>query len=95
MQGFGAVGYWASKFFAKDGGIIVGVCEYNSAIYNEDGLDVDDVRNWMVQNGTLANYPHATQVESMDPASFMTQPCDILLPAAKEKAINKDNASKL
>lgn len=34
VQGFGAVGYWASKFFQKDGGKIVGVVEYNSAIYN-------------------------------------------------------------
>lgn len=48
MQGFGAVGYWAAKFFAKDGGKIVGVVEYNSAIYDADGLDVDDVRNHMI-----------------------------------------------
>ena len=95
VQGFGAVGYWASKFFHKDGGKIVGVIEYNSAIYNPEGLDPDDVRNWMVQNGTLANYPHATEVETMDPSSFMEQPCDVLVPAAKEKAINKDNAPGL
>ena len=46
----------------------------------------------MQNNGTLANYPHAEEVETMDPASFMEQPCDVLIPAAKEKAINKDNA---
>jgi len=31
----------------------------------------------------------------MDPSKFMEQPCDVLLPAAKEKAINKDNADAL
>jgi len=95
VQGFGAVGYWASKFFQKDGGKIVGIVEYNSAIYNEEGFDVDDVRSWMAQNGTLANYPHASEVETTDPSQFMEQPCDVLLPAAREKAINKDNAYDL
>lgn len=95
VQGFGAVGYWASKFFAKDGGKIVGIIEYNSAIYNENGFDVDDVYNWMKSNGTLANYPHADEVETMDPSSFLSQPCDILVPAAREKAINMDNAESL
>jgi glutamate dehydrogenase (NAD(P)+) len=95
MQGFGAVGYWAAKFFAKDGGKIVGVVEYNSAIYDEDGLDVDDVRNHMLQNGTLANYPKADEITTIDPSEFMEKPCDFLVPAAKEKAINKDNANDL
>lgn len=90
-QGFGAVGYWASKFFCKDGGKLVGVVEYNSAIYNPDGLDVDDVKNYMMMHGSLKNYPHATEFDDMDPASFMEYPCDVLIPAAKEKAINKDN----
>lgn len=40
IQGFGAVGYWASKFIEKDGGKITTVCEYNSAIHNADGFDV-------------------------------------------------------
>jgi glutamate dehydrogenase (NAD(P)+) len=40
VQGFGAVGYWASKFIEKDGGKITTICEYNSAIHNPDGLDV-------------------------------------------------------
>ena len=34
VQGFGAVGYWAAKFLQQDGAKIVGVVEYNSAIYN-------------------------------------------------------------
>lgn len=40
VQGFGAVGYWASKFIEKDGGKITTICEYNSAIHNPDGFDV-------------------------------------------------------
>jgi glutamate dehydrogenase (NAD(P)+) len=46
VQGFGSVGYWAAKFFAKDGGIVVGIVEHNSAIYNSKGFDVDDVKHY-------------------------------------------------
>merc|ERR1712072_1431059 len=49
----------------------------------------------MVQNGSLENYPHAMEATSFDPSEFMEKPCDILVPAAKEKAINKDNAGDL
>ena len=61
VQGFGAVGYWASKFIEKDGGIITTVVEYNSAIHNPDGLDVEDVKQHMMKHGTLSNYPNATE----------------------------------
>jgi len=71
VQGFGAVGYWASKFIVEDGGIITTVCEYNSAIHNPDGLDVQAVKDFMAENGTLEGFPGATEVELKDPQSFM------------------------
>jgi len=46
VQGFGAVGYWASHFIEKDGGKITTVVEYNSAIHNPDGLDVEAVKKY-------------------------------------------------
>lgn len=46
MQGFGNVGYWASKFFHGDGGKITTIVEYNSAIHNADGFDPDDVKKY-------------------------------------------------
>lgn len=49
----------------------------------------------MMANGTLDGYPHADEITTTDPSEFMEKPCDILVPAAKEKAINKDNAPNL
>ena len=40
VQGFGAVGYWASKFLEEEGGKITTVVEHNSAIHNPNGFDV-------------------------------------------------------
>jgi glutamate dehydrogenase/leucine dehydrogenase len=67
VQGFGAVGYWASNFTVKDGGKITTVVEYNSAIHNPDGFDPDDVRAWMQEHGTLKDYPHAVEAISENP----------------------------
>lgn len=39
VQGFGNVGYWASKFFVEEGAKLVGVAEFDGSIYNENGID--------------------------------------------------------
>lgn len=39
VQGFGNVGYWASKFFVEEGVKLVGVAEFDGSIYNENGID--------------------------------------------------------
>lgn len=95
VQGFGSVGYWASKFFTADGGKVTSIVEYNSAIHNPKGFDVDDVKQYLTRNGTLYNYPKAIEQEQMDPLSYLEKPCDIIIPAAIEKSIHKFNAPKL
>jgi glutamate dehydrogenase (NAD(P)+) len=95
VQGFGAVGYWVSHFLEKDGGKITGVIEYNSAIYNPDGLDVEAVNNYMKANGTLKGFPGATETELDDPTEFLEKECDYLIPAAVEKSLHKGNAEEI
>jgi len=46
VQGFGNVGYWASKFLENDGGKIEYVIEHDCAIYKKGGFDVDDLESW-------------------------------------------------
>lgn len=92
MQGFGAVGYWASNFLEKDGGIITTVVEYNSAIHNDAGLDVQAVKDWMTEHGTLEGFPGAAETELENPNSFLLKKCDFLVPSAVEKSLHKGNA---
>lgn len=92
MQGFGAVGYWAAKFFEGDGAKITGVVEYNSAIYNEAGLNVEDVKQYMLKNGTLKGFPGAKEEEIANPKLFMHKECDFLVPAATQKTVDMHNA---
>jgi len=95
IQGFGAVGYWAAKFLNEEGGKIVGVVEHNSAIYNPSGMNPDDIKNHMTKNGTLKGFPRAQMENIINPMEFMELECDVLIPAAKEKAINRNNVDRL
>lgn len=95
VQGFGAVGYWASHFLAKDGGKVTTVIEYNSAIHNPDGLDVEAVKKYLDENKTLVGFPGATETETEDPTLFLEKKADYLVPAAVEKSLHRNNAEKI
>lgn len=96
IQGFGNVGFWAAKFIARDQGIITTVIERDAAIYKADGLDVDDVKQYLNDNkGSLIGYPNADEIETQNPLSYMERDVQYLIPAAVEKVINKSNAHKL
>jgi glutamate dehydrogenase (NAD(P)+) len=44
FQGFGNVGAWASQLITENGGKVVAVSDADSAIFNEDGLDIKALR---------------------------------------------------
>jgi len=93
VQGLGNVGYHAAKYCQKAGAIIVGLIEYNGAIYNASGIDVDTAQAYRKENGSLLNYPGA--INFADGNEGLEQPCDILIPAALEAVIHKDNADRI
>lgn len=95
VQGLGNVGYHAAKFLSEEDGCrIVGVIERDGAVLNDKGLDVEDLRQWLVSHqGLIAGYPGGTHVE--DGASVLEEACDILIPAALEGVIHKENAPRI
>ncbi|MCA0906155.1 Glu/Leu/Phe/Val dehydrogenase [Ruegeria marisrubri] len=94
VQGLGNVGYHAAKFLSEeDGSRIVGIIEWDGALYNPDGIDVEAVRQWIVKHGGVKDYPDATH--SAEGASVLEAECDILIPAALEGVINLSNAERI
>lgn len=93
VQGLGNVGYYAAKYCQEAGAILVGLIEYNGAIYKESGIDVDDAQAYRRKNGSLLNYPDAINYENGNEA--LELPCDILIPAALESAIHVGNANRI
>ena len=93
VQGLGNVGYHAANFFQKAGALIVALAEYDGAIYNPQGLDVDAVQAHRRETGTILDYPGAQNFPQSSDA--LEYDCDILVPAALEKQITQDNAPKI
>lgn len=93
VQGLGNVGYHSAKFFAEAGSKVVALAEYEGAIYNNDGLDIDAVFEHRKKTGSILNFPGATNfAKNTDALEFE---CDILIPAALENVINGENAPRI
>jgi len=96
IQGLGNVGYWAAKFVWEAKAKIIGIIEYNSCIYHPDGINVEDASKHFKAVGSFKGFTGAKEVfEGKDSTEVMCRECDILIPAATEKVITKDNADKL
>lgn len=93
VQGLGNVGYHSAKFFQDAGAKIIGLAEYEGAIWNKDGLDVDAVFNHRKSTGSILNFPGATNFAKS--AEALEMECDILIPAALENVINGENAPRV
>jgi glutamate dehydrogenase (NAD(P)+) len=93
VQGLGNVGYHAAKFLVEGGAVIVGLAEYNSAAYHPDGIDLElAYRHWQ-QERNLATLPGAQGTANSPEA--LEWDCDILVPAALEQQIRKENAPRI
>ena len=59
IQGFGNVGYWASKFFTQEGAILVGVAEFDGSIVDHGGIDPDRLLDFKKSSRTkgVFGYP--------------------------------------
>jgi glutamate dehydrogenase (NAD(P)+) len=93
VQGLGNVGYHSAKFFQDAGAVIVALAEYEGAIADEKGLDVDAVFNHRKSTGSILGFPGATDVAKS--ADALELDCDILIPAALENVINGENAPRI
>jgi glutamate dehydrogenase (NAD(P)+) len=90
VQGLGNVGASSAKYLIEFGATIVGICEYEGAVYNENGLDLDDLIKHRKETGSILGYSKATK-EFKDSAEGLEQECDILVPAALENQITENN----
>jgi len=93
VQGLGNVGYNAAQFCQQGGAIIIALAEYEGAIYNPKGLDVEAVMKHRKETGSLLNFPGANNLNTREEA--LEVDCDILIPAALENQITEENAHRV
>jgi glutamate dehydrogenase (NAD(P)+) len=92
IQGFGNVGGMAARLMAARGFRIIGLIEYDGAVYNPQGLDMAALTAHRSETGSITGFAGAHEMDKHD-AMFLD--CDVLLPAATENVITSDNAARL
>jgi len=92
VQGFGNVGSVAATLLAELGCRIVAISDKSCALYNANGIDVDDALDWVRNHRYLSGYPAADQYTNEE---LLTTECDVLLPAALEHVITSRNAANV
>ena len=93
VQGLGNVGYHAAKFFREGGAKVICLAEHDGAVYNENGLNEEEVFQYKKKNGSVNGFPGGTHIASSEEALELD--CDILIPAALENVINGENAPRI
>ena len=94
VQGLGNVGYHAAKFLSEeDGARITGVIERDGAVQNPDGLDIEALKAWIAEHGGVKGFDGGSY--TADGASVLEAECDILIPAASEGVIHRNNANRV
>ena len=94
VQGLGNVGFHAAKFLTEEDGVkVTAIIERDGAIINDDGLDIEAVHHHRLENGGVKGFPGSEHVE--DGHSILEKECDILLPAALESQITRENADRI
>lgn len=93
VQGLGNVGYHTAKFFRQGGAKLIALAEYEGAIFKEEGLNEDEVREHRMKTGSILHFPGATNIART--AEALELDCDIVIPAALENVINGKNAPRI
>ncbi|MBP7146366.1 MAG: Glu/Leu/Phe/Val dehydrogenase [Acidobacteria bacterium] len=94
VQGFGNAGSNAAKIISKElGGKVVGIGEWDGAVYNPAGLDIDALAKHFGSTGSIRGFKNAELLPNS--ADCLELPCDVLVPAALEGQITDRNADKI
>jgi len=90
VQGFGNVGSFTAKCSHDMGAKIVAIAEWNTVLFNENGLDIDALMKYKSDNkGSIKDFPGAREISADE---FWALDVDVLTPCAMENTINKDTA---
>ncbi|MFC5714189.1 Glu/Leu/Phe/Val dehydrogenase [Thalassorhabdus alkalitolerans] len=91
IQGFGNAGSYLAKFLYDAGAHIVGISDAYGALYDPDGLDIDYLLDRRDSFGAVTNLFKNTLTNQ----ELLEVECDILVPAAIENQITKENANNI
>ena len=92
VQGYGNVGSVAARELDGHGALVLAVSDISGGVYDEEGLDLDDVDAWLAEQRSLESYPYGEHVSNEE---LLELPCDILVLAALEDQLTGENAPRI
>jgi glutamate dehydrogenase (NAD(P)+) len=92
VQGFGNAGQFAAQLVEEQGAKIIGASDSKGCIINKNGIDVSSLRKHKEKTGSVSNFQGCQSISNEE---LLETDCTILIPAALENQITKDNAGKI
>ena len=92
IQGFGNVGSYAAFGLHQFGMKVIAVSDHTGALHDAKGLDIPALMRHASQHGSIAGFSNQLH---FDPDQVLTLACDVLVPAAMERAIDAKIAENL
>jgi glutamate dehydrogenase (NAD(P)+) len=93
IQGLGNVGYNAAANMIEGGAKMVGVAEIEGSIYDANGIDLEELIAYRKENGSIVGFGDTEELENN--TKVLEAECDILIPAALENQLKKENAPNI
>lgn len=92
VQGFGKVGWNAARFLHDQGCKIIALSDSRGGIYNPKGINPVKVHEHKKRTNSVMNYKGCKNITNKE---LLETECDILIPAAMENQITKENAGNI
>lgn len=89
IHGFGKVGMPAAEDLRDQGAKIVAVSDVSGAVYNPEGINVKEAIEWVNSRKFLKDLPGVQHITNEE---LLALDVDILIPAAIDGVVTKDNA---
>jgi glutamate dehydrogenase/leucine dehydrogenase len=91
IQGFGNAGYWFARLAEERGYKIVAISDSKGGIYKESGFDIEGAKSHKDTQGQL----HGFDGDFISNEELLELEVEVLVPAALENAITKENADNI
>jgi glutamate dehydrogenase/leucine dehydrogenase len=95
VQGFGNVGFYFAQIANELGFKVVAVSDSSTGIYNSKGLDIASLGEFKVKGGAFKDLPLKAGTKLITNAELLELPVTVLVPAALENSITKENMENI
>ncbi len=92
VQGFGNAGSIAAQLLHANEAFVIAASDSKGCVYSAKGLDIPALIAYKEKTGGVTGFPGS---EPITPEQLLGMPCEILVPAALENAVQAENAEAL